>query len=46
MLFSKISQQPQEKKINAEEILTRRELDVMDYLLKGLSYKEIAENFI
>ena len=43
MLFSKISQQPQEKKINAEEILTKRELDVMDYLLKGLSYKEIAE---
>ena len=43
MLFSKISQQPQEKKINAEELLTKRELDVMNYLLKGLSYKEIAE---
>ncbi len=42
MLFAKISQQPPEKKIPTEDLLTKREHDVMDYLLKGLSYKEIA----
>jgi len=43
MLFSKINQKPPERKVKAEELLSRRELDVMDYLLKGMSYKEIAD---
>ncbi len=42
MLFSKIAQKSKEKEAKIEGILTKRELDVVDYLLKGQSYKEIA----
>lgn len=42
MLFSKIAQKTKEKEAKIEGILTKRELDVVDYLLKGQSYKEIA----
>ncbi|MEA5426453.1 response regulator transcription factor [Arcicella lustrica] len=42
MLFSKIAQKTKEKEAKIEGVLTKRELDVVDYLLKGQSYKEIA----
>lgn len=42
ILFSKIAQKTKEKEAKIEGILTKRELDVVDYLLKGKSYKEIA----
>ena len=42
MLFSKISQTTKVKEQKLETMLSKRELDVVDYLLKGKSYKEIA----
>lgn len=43
MLFSRIAQKTKEKEAIIEGVLTKRELDVVDYLLKGQSYKEIAD---
>lgn len=42
MLFSKISQKTKVKEQRLDTRLSKREKDVVDYLLKGKSYKEIA----
>ncbi|MEA5259134.1 response regulator transcription factor [Arcicella aquatica] len=43
MLFSRIAHKTKEKETIIEGVLTKRELEVVDYLLKGQSYKEIAD---
>ncbi|MEA5137892.1 response regulator transcription factor [Arcicella rigui] len=42
ILFSKISHSEEDKLTSLRKRLTKRELEVVDYLLKGMSYKEIA----